>query len=92
MTLFKSKSKYGVFEKGVNLLLPAVYTSIELFQDYFVVQSAADAFAYILDKQGKLASTIGFDKVKSLNKDCLMVDKDGERSYFRLSDGKLIHL
>tara|TARA_B110000305_G_scaffold33121_1_gene32397 strand:- start:5796 stop:7940 length:2145 start_codon:yes stop_codon:yes gene_type:complete len=92
LTLFKSKSKYGVFEKGVNLLLPAVYTSIELFQDYFVVQSAADTFAYILDKQGKLASTIGFDKVKSLNKDCLMVDKDGGRSYFRLSDGKLIHL
>ena len=91
-TLFKLKGKYGVFENGVNLLLPAVYTSIELIQDYFVVESAADMFAYILDKKGKLATTIGFDKVTVLNKECLLVTKNGKSAYFRLADGKLIHL
>ena len=91
MVLFKQEGKYGVMNNDFKVLLTPSQRSIKRFKDYFVVIPCEDDFSYLYDINGKLISPVGYEKIQPVNEEHLLLSLKNKISYFRLSDGKLIH-
>jgi hypothetical protein len=65
--------------------------SIKRFNDYFVVLPCGDDLSYIYDANGKVIGKVGYEKIQPIDEEHLLLSLKNKISYFRLSDGKLIH-
>jgi hypothetical protein len=91
MVLFKQEGKYGVMNNQFKVLFSPNQRSIKRFNDYYVVLPCGDDLSYIYDANGKVIGKVGYEKIQPIDEEHLLLSLKNKISYFRLSDGKLIH-